>query len=463
MTAPQDPAKRLFAALMKWGPSSSSELCNYLNTPSSTLQRLLKSVSEAEPSPLLNVGKSRARRYALKRPVDGLPAPTPIYEGAPDGSFTQIMTLQPVEPQGYYLHSELPDLSSGFLHTDPRYIGPNPFSDLPWFLENLRPEGFLGRAWVSDYKKNSPSAARVSFPSDLQRWSGEDILRFTHLYGSDNSGSLVIGAPMLRYLQYHSPPSIPAHKRAQIFPQRAAEALSSAPYGSSPGGEQPKFSLAIDHHPAIIKFSPPMSTPSGRRWADLLYSEYIVSEVLRRRNIPASASELLDSEDRRFLQVRRFDRSWTGARTGRRGMCSLFSFDRDGAGRELRSWRVITEPLIGHGLTPEDHAHVCWLESLGHLIANSDMHPGNLSLFLNGTQISGVAPVYDMLPMAFAPSRAGEIPNEAVDPRAHQGEFMPSVCEVALEIWDEILRGDLSPSYRRLAEAQRDSVRSISG
>lgn len=48
-------------------------------------------------------------------------------------------------------------------------------------------------------------------------------------------------------------------------------------------------------------------------------------------------------------------------------------------------------------------ARIGWF---GHLIANTGMHDGNLAFF-PGLE---PAPVYDMLPMGYAPQRGGEVP-----------------------------------------------------
>ena len=55
---------------------------------------------------------------------------------------------------------------------------------------------------------------------------------------------------------------------------------------------------------------------------------------------------------------------------------------------------------------------VVW--AFGRLIGNSDMHRGNLSFV--PTVPMQVSPVYDMLPMAFAPLQSGEIPGVTFTP-----------------------------------------------
>ena len=59
--------------------------------------------------------------------------------------------------------------------------------------------------------------------------------------------------------------------------------------------------------------------------------------------------------------------------------------------------------------TPELVARVGELHWLGRFIANADMHHDNLGLRPAGGHFT-LAPAYDMLPMIYAPLRAGEVP-----------------------------------------------------
>ncbi|WP_312665189.1 HipA domain-containing protein, partial [Pantoea sp. CTOTU49201] len=49
--------------------------------------------------------------------------------------------------------------------------------------------------------------------------------------------------------------------------------------------------------------------------------------------------------------------------------------------------------------------------AFGRLIANSDMHAGNLSFFTDDERFS-LTPAYDMLPMALAPNSQGHMRDE---------------------------------------------------
>jgi hypothetical protein len=80
----------------------------------------------------------------------------------------------------------------------------------------------------------------------------------------------------------------------------------------------------------------------------------------------------------------------------------------------------------------------------GQLIANSDMHDGNLS-FLPGLRL---APVYDMLPMLYAPERGVELPARLFQP------VLPIPSE--REAWNAAHRG-AEAFWRRASADERIS------
>lgn len=397
----------------------------------STLQRSL----QRERDRILTVGRARATRYAARRQVDGVLTPIPIYEADPDGAIRHAMTLHPVEPFGFYVEGLVAEVDSGFESTgidDP---------ELPWFLVDARPQGFLGRAWARGHVDQG-------FGGDPERWTADQVLRFLTHYGSDLVGALVVGA-FARDLLRHT---LPGAVDREAYPELARKALSEVPWGSSPGGEHPKFTVPG----RIVKFSPVIDEPSGQRWADLLAAEHLAHEVLRRHGVDAARSAIVDADGRRFLEVERFDRHGPA---GRSGVVSLAALDRTGIARELRRWSLGTAALVREGrLGAEEHARVEWLEAFGHLIANTDMHPGNLSFRMRGTRLTGLAPVYDMLPMYFAP-RYGELPREGYDPAAEREAFPPSAIEAARALWEQVVAsGAVSEDFERIAERQLRSL-----
>lgn len=436
-----DPIRRW---LTRAGPSGPSSIQRGLEISRSHLQRWLA----ANRDQLVVHGRARATTYALARPIEGLLTPTPMYEVQADGGVEPILTLHPIEPFGFYVQAVSAAVSSGFFAIDPK--GP----DLPWFLHDLRPEGYLARAWVSAH-------ADERYPTDLERWSSDEVLRFCAQHGTDLPGAFVVGPFARGRLRDRITPSIPEGDRATEYPRRATELLNALwPGGSTPGGEQPKFTVRVRERErsCIVKFSPPMHSAVGRRWADLLAVEHLVHELLPTFDPPieAARSEIVDAGGRRFLEVQRFDRH--GSR-GRSGVLTLAALDVDGIGHELRSWSAITGALVdAHRIDPSTHERVAWLAAFGLLIANTDMHPGNFALRMQGSRLLGPAPVYDMLPMHFAP-RFGELVDRPYDPHSERATWPPSAVRAARRLWMAVLGcPQISEGFKRLAANQLRSL-----
>jgi hypothetical protein len=324
--------------------------------------------------------------------------------------------------------------------------------DLPWFLYEAKPAGFLGEAWLRAHPDHG-------YPRDLRQWTGDDVLRFALYYGDDLPGALVIGHHARdRVRRGLDLQTIPERERHLRFPEWAEQVMAGVPIGSSPGGEQPKFTARIEDRAVMVKFSPPRDTPAGERWADLLAAEHTAHQVLHQFGHPTPNSTVIDAGGRRFLEIGRFDRH--GAR-GRSGQISLFPFDKDGAGSDLRSWSIPARFLFDEGrISQNEYKRIAWLESFGHLIANTDMHLGNLSLRLRGTTIEGLAPVYDMLPMAHRPRFGGEVRHQVYDPYAQRDTFPDSAKAAARNFWTAVVsRDDVSDGFRVLCTRQREKAR----
>ncbi len=395
------PTTPVLAHLGRYGPRTAPELVAALGVSRSALQRAIESVRDQ----VLVVGRARSTRYAARRSVDGVRTPVAVYEVDASGDARHVLTLHPVAPFGHYVEGHVAEVEGGFHGTSPAEPGP----DLPWFLQHALPTGFFGRGWLRAHPDQG-------YPVDLTRWTGDHGLRFAADHGTDLVGALVVGPVARDRVLERADDGVDEHDVAGMLSARAEGALAKVTGGSSPGGEQPKFTLRVrsangEVRWELVKFSPPLSTPAGRRWADLLVSEALATEVLRARGVEACEAAVVDAGDRRFLRAVRFDRH--GA-VGRSGVVALAPLDLDGVANDLSRWSLVTGRLVREGrLSAADHERVLWLEAFGHHIANTDMHLGNLSLRLHGTTITGLAPVYDMLPMAYAPRHGGELPDPA--------------------------------------------------
>lgn len=427
-------------AFRSLGPLSAAELQEAVGTSRSSLQRTLA----RERADVLAVGRARATRYAGRRAIDHVRTPMPVYALDDAGQAALQLTMHPVEPCGFYIEGHVPDVESGF-HGTRRQPGGG--SELPWFLQDLKPSGFLGRAWVRAHRDGG-------VPADLQRWTADDVVRYAALYGADLPGAWVLGDFARELLaRVALPEPLPPDTEAAALPALAERALTDALWGSSLGGEQPKFVVRRGGAWCLVKFSPLTDTAVGVRWADLLAAEHVAHGVLAEVGVPSCRSELIDAGGRRFLVTERFDR--VGLH-GRRGVCSLGPLDSQGVAFELRSWSLVSSALARDGRLEEDvHTAVAWVEAFGHLIANTDMHPGNLAFFLQGTRMTGLAPIYDMLPMFHAPRFGGEIHRRLYDPRSERSDFPSGARQAAAAFWEAVQgHSAVSADFSAVARAQ---------
>jgi hypothetical protein len=254
---------------------------------------------------------------------------------------------------------------------------------------------------------------------NLNDWSDDDVLHVLANYGHDQSGDLILGDPAyqreLDARRDWESRLIRMDPLSTAYPVLAQLALAQGTVGSSAGGEFPKFTAMreINDLPVavIVKFSGADDAAAVRRWADLLVCEHLALETLPTElGVPTAKSAIHYAGGRTFLEVVRFDRC--GAH-GRKPLCSLASINHALLGRGGSSWPTTGEALQRHGwLSAMDVSLIRRLWWFGKLIANTDMHDGNLS-FHPGLSL---APAYDMLPMRYAPLRGGEVTPHTFSP-----------------------------------------------
>lgn len=232
-------------------------------------------------------------------------------------------------------------------------------------------------------------------------------------------------------------------KKKEYYVHLARNSTSLEPVGSSAGGEQPKFTTLIKK-PAfahvIVKFTALDNNSITQRWASLLQAEYLASKVLKNAGFASANSEFLEINNQYFLEVEGFDRVGI---LGRLGLISLAAVDSEFVGQADATWSIQAIELQKQGLiSAEDAETMQKLEAFGRMIGNADMHLGNLSFFHEQTINLRLAPVYDMLPMLFAPRASGHIPNEVPEIRLVTPpaiEHWQAMFPIALRYWQQIL------------------------
>ncbi|MRX06367.1 type II toxin-antitoxin system HipA family toxin YjjJ [Pseudoduganella sp. FT25W] len=348
-------------------------------------------------------GAARRTSYAARRPLRGSTAPIPVYRIDRTGRGEQIALLDPIYPAGCALRYEqqfewplAPEMRDGW------------FPGLPYPLDDMRPQGFLGRNFARNY------ASLLQVGADPQKWPEDDILYVLSNLGADSAGNYIIGdAAYRRHLETMQQGH--ALLIEQSYPQLAASAMQAGDAGSSAGGEFPKFTAFREHggeraH-VIVKFSGNDHTPGVQRWSDLLVCEHLALEAVGGElGLAAARSRVHRADNRTFLEVERFDRH---GEFGRSAVCSWAALDAALFGMAGENWsRVAARMLAGRYINAATHAGINRLWHFGRLIANSDMHEGNLA-FVPGEEGQpplALAPAYDMLPMLYAPARGVELP-----------------------------------------------------
>jgi hypothetical protein len=374
-------------ALRTAGVATSAELQAALGASQATVSRALAPLLQA--GTVLRVGRGRSQSYLMPRTVDGVGPSVmiPIVKVNEAGVAAPFATLVPVSSGRFWVDEE---------------AGPKALhGGLPWFLSDMRPQGFIGRTFAHSHPE-------LGLAPNPDHWSDDDVLKALCMAGDELPGNLIVGHQSFEKFQRLQP----QHAKVHDYPRLADAALQDGQPGSSAGGEQPKFCTVTDGRPVIVKFSPAGDAPADQRWRDLLVCEHLALQTLAGHGVPAAPSRIVSGGGRVFLEVVRFDRT----AQGRVGMVSLMAYDTEYVGK-IDNWANTAERMAARNLlTDRDADRLRFLEAFGILIGNTDRHYGNISLLIDGDDWA-LAPAYDVLPMIYAPT-AGELVERDFNPSA---------------------------------------------
>lgn len=391
MTRPHElTSKALNALRRQGGVLASAELQELLGVSQPTVSRALAPLIQA--GQVQKVGAARSQRYVLPRTVPGVGSEVLVMRIDAQGRPSPFARLVPLEGGAFWV-----DEADG---VSARHDG------LPWFLDDMRPQGFMGRTFAHAHPE-------LQLGHDPGHWSDDDVLRAMTLYGDDLPGNLIMGEAAFQ--RFHTLPTRASRvASAADYPQLAEQAMRGTHPGSSAGGEQPKFCTLTAGRHVIVKFSPAGDAPADQRLRDLLVCEHLALHTLAQARLPAAPTQLFMGAGRVFLESERFDRTPVAADAplgGRIGMVSLQVYNAEYVG-EIDNWAATANRMAArHLLTQADARTLRLLEAYGQLIANTDRHYGNISLVLKGDDWA-LSPTYDMLPMLYAPVGGELVPRD---------------------------------------------------
>jgi hypothetical protein len=97
----------------------------------------------------------------------------PVYRIDPMGQLTRLGVMTPARPDVFVMHQD-----DGKVLTS---------EGLPWWLLDMRPQGFLGRAFAGRH------ASALGLPASVNEWSDSQTLRALLQQGHNTVGNLFLG------------------------------------------------------------------------------------------------------------------------------------------------------------------------------------------------------------------------------------------------------------------------------
>ena len=268
------------------GVLSSAELQAQMGVSQPTVSRAMAPLIQS--GEVHKVGAARKQRYVLPRTVRDV------------GRSVQVMRIDAHgQPSPF---ARMVPLASGAVWVDEEDGLSQRFDGLPWFLDDMRPQGFMGRTFANTHPE-------LQLGNDPRFWSDDDVLRALALCGDDLPGNLVVGEAA--FARFHSLPQRASRVASIVdYPALADAAMQGSMGGSSAGGEQPKFCTIVGgsadasgeapRH-VLVKFSPAGDAPTDQRTRDLLVCEHLALQTLANAGIAAATSRISTGAGRVFL------------------------------------------------------------------------------------------------------------------------------------------------------------------
>ena len=375
-----------------------------------------------------------------------MPAVVPIHQITHEGISSAALfgTLTALEGGGYIFIGD--DNRSALLES------------LPWFLQDMRPQGYIGRAFCHAHSD------KLGLCNSLSEWSDDDVIYALSMFGEDSPGNLIVGnVAWQQFLTSNQEIRLSADGLIDYYDSMVDTAVLGAVPGSAGAGEHPKFiarHIEVDNvRNVIVKFSPLLDGSTvAVRWKDLLIAEHLALETLKAYGLDVPQTRIIISGKRCYFESERFDR------VGLKGRIATVSFDAiDNAFiGSHRTWAASANVLRSNGMIDRDcEEQIRLVELFGGCISNTDMHFGNPSFYWVALSSQSVrfrlAPLYDMLPMFYAPEKSAVV---------HRVFNLPLVTEygkageLAYSFWNRVsTHENVSDTFKEIAIANAGLLR----
>ena len=289
------------------GPATSKEIQAATGMSQTAVSRQIRSMQNS----VIKLPSGRSPRYAVTRNAFGGGDNLPLFMVDAHGNNTSVADVRPLAHGGFFVQPRtgMPQVLLGEAKN-------GLYDDLPYFLDDMRPQGFLGKQIAEEMASQSNE-----FPTDPRNWNANHVGRYLVSNGDELPGNFKFGEQA--HLRMRRRPDVASE---EDYPGLADRVMEGIIPGSSAGGEQPKFTAYCGDRLAhvIVKFSPRGDDAVARRWRDILITEVHAVEAIHLEDFPAAETKLIEMDGRLFLESRRFDRT---GEYGRMPMLSLQAID----------------------------------------------------------------------------------------------------------------------------------------
>ena len=233
---------------LELGPATSKEIQAATGLSQSAVARQLRNMGDT----VIRLQNGRSPRYAATRNAFGGNDKLPLSLVDAHGNTVLAAYIRPLVPEGFFVEpaTGMPPLLLG-------ESASGVYDDLPYFLLDLGPQGFLGRKIADEMASQS-----ADFPADPRRWNINHIGRYLVSNGDDLPGNFKFGEQAL--LRVRRKPAVVCDEDYSVL---ADDVISGVVPGSPAGGEQPKFTAFSRNSSShvIVKFSPKGDNEIARR------------------------------------------------------------------------------------------------------------------------------------------------------------------------------------------------------